>query len=83
MASGGAYPPEKEGLVLLNFGIFKGFDLENVPEDYLIWLAKGTGFTKAHTTEMKFSIPTPVWIEARIILEGRGYKIIGERIEKE
>jgi len=65
------------------FGKYRGTHLEQLPEDYLIWLAKGKGYTKAHTTEMKFSIPIPVWAESRRILEERGYKIIGERIERE
>ncbi len=68
--------------MIMPFGKFKGISLENIDEPYLIWLAKGEGYTKGkHSTEMQFKIPAAIWIEARKILESRGYKIRGERIE--
>ncbi|MEN6489790.1 MAG: DUF3820 family protein [Smithella sp.] len=69
--------------MIMPFGKFKGMPLEAIDESYLIWLAKGEGYTKnRHSTEMQFKIPAAIWIESRKILESRGYKIRGERIEK-
>jgi hypothetical protein len=69
--------------MIMPFGKFKGTPLEAIDEGYLIWIAKGQGYTKGlHSTEMQFRIPDPIFREARRILESRGYKIIGERIEK-
>jgi len=69
--------------VIMPWGDHKGKRLEDIPEPYLIWLAKGKGYTKGkHSTEMAFKIPDKIFREARRILEIRGYKIIGERIEK-
>jgi len=69
--------------MIMPFGKFKGTPLEAIDETYLIWIAKGKGYTKNNrSTEMQFKIPDPLFREARRILESRGYKIIGERIEK-
>jgi hypothetical protein len=68
----------------ISFGKYKGKELADIPEDYLVWLAKGGGYTTGkHSTDMRFKIPVPIWCEARSILQGRGYRIIGERIEKD
>lgn len=66
--------------MIMPFGKFRGTPLERLEDDYLMWLAKGQGYTKnKHSTEMQFKIPAPVWIEARKILESRGCVLKGER----
>jgi hypothetical protein len=67
----------------LTFGIHKGKELEDVPEEYLCWLAKPTRYYKSqHSPEVAFKVPWAITVEARRIVESRGYKIIGERVEK-
>lgn len=69
--------------MIMPFGKFRGIPLERLEDDYLMWLAKGQGYTKnKHSTEMQFKIPANIWIEARKILESRGYVLKGERWEK-
>jgi len=69
--------------MILPFGKFAGQDMEVVPEDYLMWLAGGGIYTKnRHSTEIKWKVPMPIWVEARKILEARGYKLKGERWER-
>jgi hypothetical protein len=69
--------------VILPFGAHRGEQIEDVPEDYLKWLAKPKPYTKnIHSSEIKWSVPVTIRMEARRILENRGYRIIGERIER-
>ena len=69
--------------MILSFGIHRGEDISDVPEDYLKWLAKPKPYTKyVHSTEIKWTVPIVIRSEARRILESRGYRIIGERIEE-
>jgi hypothetical protein len=71
--------------MILQFGGHKGERLEEVPEDYLMWLAKpkysGKYYESLHSTELKWKVSFAVKIEARKILENRGYKLIGEHWE--
>lgn len=68
---------------ILPFGIHKGKRLEDVPESYLKWLAKPKPYTiNDHSTEITWTVPVDIRMKARQILERRGYRIIGERIEK-
>lgn len=67
----------------LDFGIHKGKILEDIPEDYLMWLAKpkysGKFYENARSTVLNWKVPFAVKTEARKILESRGWKLIGER----
>ena len=73
-----------KGMILL-FGKYKGARLESVPEDYLMWLAKptysGRFYKSLHSTELNWKVPFAIKIEARVILESRGYKLKGETWE--
>jgi uncharacterized protein (DUF3820 family) len=72
--------------MLLPFGVHRGKKLENIPEDYLMWLGKpkysGKFYENARSTELVWKVPFNIKMEARKILESRGYKLIGERWEK-
>lgn len=72
--------------MILGFGIYKGKRLEEIPEDYLMWLAKpkysGKFYESLHSTNLKWRVPLEIKTEARRILEERGWKLIGERWEK-
>ncbi len=69
--------------MILNFGVHAGKEIDQVPLEYLKWLAKPKAYTKNRvSTEITFSVPFAVRAEARRVLEERGYVIIGERIEK-
>jgi len=67
------------------FGKFKGQPMNNLPEDYLMWLSKpkysGKYYESEHSTELKWKVPLNVKLEARAILESRGYTLIGEHWE--
>jgi len=70
----------------LAFGKYKGMSLEAIPEDYLMWLAKpkysGKFYESLHSTDLKWKVPFNVKVEARRILESRGYKLNGETWER-
>jgi len=72
--------------MILLFGKYRGMSLEAIPEDYLMWLAKpkysGKFYESLHSTELKWKVPFNIKIEARRILDKRGYKLIGERWER-
>jgi uncharacterized protein (DUF3820 family) len=67
------------------FGKFKGTSMERLPEDYLMWLSKpkysGKFYEGTHSTELKWKVPFTVKIEARKILESRGFTLKGEHWE--
>jgi hypothetical protein len=64
------------------FGLYAKHNMENLPLGYLCWLAKPTRFYKdKHSTDVTWKVPIAVQMEARRILEERGAKIVGERIE--
>jgi len=67
----------------LNFGIYKGYEISDIPdESYICWLAKpkysGKFYKSLHSTELNFKVPFLVIIEARKIVEKLGYKLNGE-----
>ena len=70
----------------LQFGKYKGMSLEAAPEDYLCWLAKpkysGKYYKSLHSTDLNWKVPYAVKIEARKILESRGWQLKGETWEK-
>lgn len=66
----------------VGFGKFKNHNIENVPETYICWLAKPTRYYEnRRSSEVVFKVPIAVQMEARKVLESRGCRIIGERIE--
>jgi hypothetical protein len=71
--------------MILPFGKHKGMNMEAAPEDYLMWLAKpkysGKFYESLHSTELSWKVPFTVKVEARRILESRGWKLIGEHWE--
>lgn len=71
--------------IQLTFGDHKGKTLEEIPEDYLKWLAKpvysGKFYKSRHDNELTWRVPFHVKMEARKLLEKRGYKLVGERWE--
>jgi uncharacterized protein (DUF3820 family) len=72
--------------MILQFGIHKGKRLEDIPEDYLMWLAKpkysGKFYESLHSINLKWRVPLEIKIEARKILESHGWKLKGETWEK-
>jgi hypothetical protein len=69
----------------LTFGIYKGHSLSSsaIPDDYMKWLAsRGTYKSKTNRFETAWKVPVDVWMAARIEMERRGYRHIGERFEK-
>ena len=67
------------------FGKYKGQAMESLPEDYLMWLGKpkysDKYYKSLHSTELDWKVPFPIKLEARRILENRGYKLIGKHWE--
>lgn len=68
--------------MLLTFGIHKGKELSTIDSDYLKWLSKpkysGKFYENSKSTELNWSVPFTVKLEARKELESRGYELIGE-----
>ena len=70
----------------LNFGVFRGHSISDpaIPDSYIKWLAsRGKYYKEKHSTEPTWKVPTTVWLESLVEIERRGYKIIGDRFEKE
>jgi len=68
--------------MIIPFGIHQGKTYEEIPTDYLIFIAQGAKYFKGkHTTETTFKATWPQRFEAYRVLETRGYVRIGERIE--
>lgn len=70
----------------LAFGTFKGRELSDssIPDSYIQWLAsRGKYYKEKHSTEPTWKVPVGVWLAALTEIERRGYKIIGERFEKD
>jgi hypothetical protein len=67
--------------MLLKFGIYKEKNLEEIPLDYLKWLAKptysGKFYESIHSTDLKWKVPFDVKIEARAVLEKLGWVLNG------
>lgn len=73
--------------MILQFGKYKGQKIENIQdENYLKWLAKpkysGKFYESLHSTDLKWKVPWAVKIEARRVLESRGWKLNGDTWEK-
>ena len=72
--------------MILDFGIHKGKELSDlsIPDEYIKWLAsRGKYKSKLNQFEYAWKLPIMVWLAALKEIEDRGYKIIGERFEKE
>ncbi len=72
--------------MILTFGIYKGHDLSDpsIPDDYMKWLAsRGRYTSKTNRFETAWKVPVDVWMAARMEMERRGYRHIGERFLKE
>jgi len=70
----------------LPFGSFKGRELSDpaIPDSYMQWLAsRGKYQSKTNRFETAWKVPVDVWMAARVEMERRGYRHIGERFEKE
>jgi hypothetical protein len=71
--------------MILTFGIYENHDLRStaIPDDYIKWLAsRGTYKSPTNRFETAWKVPVDVWMAARIEMERRGYRHIGERFEK-
>ncbi len=71
--------------MILTFGTHIDKDLSDptIPDDYMKWLAsRGTYRSKSNRFEIAWKVPVDVWMAARVEMERRGYRHIGERFEK-
>ena len=73
--------------MIIHFGKFRGRTMDSIEDDgYLQWLAKpkysGKYYESLHSTDLKWKVPFPVKIEARKILESRGWVLKGEHFEQ-
>ena len=69
----------------LDFGVHKGKELSDpsIPDDYVRWLgSRGKYLLTGNRFITSWKVPVPVWMEARMEMERRGYRHIGERFEK-
>jgi hypothetical protein len=68
------------------FGIHKGKDIQQIPDDYLLYFlcerGKGTYYKSAHSLDVNWKVPIEVWEAARKEADRRGYTKIGNRWEK-
>jgi hypothetical protein len=72
--------------MILQFGQYKGRHLSDlsIPDDYIQWLAsRGRYTSKTNRFETAWKVPVDIWMAARVEMERRGYRHIGERFEKE
>jgi hypothetical protein len=71
---------------ILTFGKYKGQPLEEIPDDYLMWLGKpsysGKFYLNSRSTELNWKVPWGVTVAARVILEARGFKLKGTKWEQ-
>jgi hypothetical protein len=70
---------------VVSFGKYRGQPFEDIPEEYLCWICasfKG-GIKAKHAGEKPFQAPEADFIQARLILRGRGYNTKGIWPEKE
>jgi hypothetical protein len=70
----------------LTFGAFNGRELSDpaIPDSYIQWLAsRGKYYKSKHSPDPTWKVPTLVWLAALTEIERRGYRIIGERFEKD
>jgi hypothetical protein len=70
---------------ILPFGNFAGKNLSSpeIPDSYIMWLARrGAYQSKTNRFETAWKVPVDIWMAARVEMERRGYRHIGERFEK-
>ncbi len=71
--------------MVLTFGTYKGRELSDpvIPDSYMMWLgSRGKYMDKNNRFETAWKVPVDVWMAARIEMERRGYRHIGERFER-
>ena len=71
----------------LTFGKYNGLPLSDpsIPVEYLTWLAEPGGgrvYKNKHSSDAKWKAPNGLWIEVRLELDRRGYKLVGSRWEE-
>ena len=68
-----------DGKARVSFGAHKGERFEDVPESYLAWIIKAYkgGFKVSHPGEVKFCPPERDFLEARRVLDARGWNTRG------
>lgn len=69
---------------ILPFGQFKDYNIQNVPDRYLFWLAdrgRSTYYKSEHSLDIVWKVPFNIWEAARIECDKRGYTKIGLRWE--
>jgi hypothetical protein len=71
----------------LLFGKYKGKLLSEIPDNYLLWLAKpkysGKFYESIHSTELNWRVPFFVKLLARAEAEKRGFVLKGETWDKD
>lgn len=70
----------------LPFGQYRGREITdlNIPDSYVMWLAsRGKYKSKTNRFEYDWKVPVDVWMAALGEIERRGYRIIGERFERD
>lgn len=69
--------------IILPFGRFKGQRLDQIPDEYLMWITnsdmKNQDYWQAGKRE--FKVPADIQLGARLVLQSRGYKRKGTRWE--
>lgn len=72
--------------MIITFGTHKGERITEVPDDYLLWLAKprysGKFYKSLHSTELNWKVPFEVKVAARQEADRRGYILKGETWER-
>jgi hypothetical protein len=66
----------------LEFGQFKGYTLQDIPESYLFWLCsrgRSTYYKSRHSLDVTWKPPFSVWEAARAEAARRGFDLKGER----
>ncbi len=71
--------------MILNFGTYKDRDLSDpvIPDIFMMWLGSRDKYMSKKTRfETAWKVPVDVWMAARVEMEKRGYRHIGERFER-
>lgn len=72
--------------MILAFGQYKGENITEIPDDYLLWLAKprysGKFYKSLHSMEKTWKVPFSVMAAAREEADRRGYILNGETWER-
>ena len=54
--------------MVLPFGHYKGFNLRDIPDSYLLWLCergKSTYYKSKHSLDVSWKVPIAIWAAAR------------------